>query len=438
MRAVPAMLKQQVRELNALWVRRRAVARHPQFDLQELGQYETRMQHLLDALLLDGQDALAVANQELTKNDSYGEVFGCFLLAIRCGDAALQTRILDQYGDQMPWRRDLVGALIWSGWPPGQDIATLQARLSGRDQWLALSALAGMRHDPGVDLLPWLTHETPELRRRAIRAAGELAHLDLTEELKRAMRNDPDELCRAWAAWSLALHSSNPEANQLLAQRLKSVWPYNALEWRSLELLMARLVPDEARALLAELRADNKRLRAVVKAAGWTGDPTYLPWLVDQIADPVTAQTAAASIYLITGIKLADMGIAMSDSKADHATRDAINGATEVWHPLLNAAAVKSWWATEPLKGQSTLAKIGGKDRDTMHCAQILLTGSQPLRASAALNLSVRRHAMPLFPVYAPVSAQMRFWRTRPEFGALIDEAEQFVARYLPRYPATA
>jgi uncharacterized protein (TIGR02270 family) len=406
--------------------------------LEELGQYDARMQHLLDALLLDGKEAFVIAKQELATNDRYGQVFGCFLLAIHLGDAATQARILDKYGDQVEWHRDLVGALVWSGRPPLQDIAALQANLSARDQWLLLSAAAALRHDPGNHLLPWLAHKMPELRRRALRVSGELARLDLRDQLTQAMRGDPDELCRAWAAWSLALQGSNAEANQFMAQRLRVVWPYSALEWRGLELLMARLFPDEARALLAELRTDSNRIRAVVKAAGWSGDPGHLPWLVEQIADPATAQTAAASIYLITGIKLADQGVATLDAKTDRATRDAIDGTTESWHPLFDFEAASTWWSTGPFKSPSTLAKLGGGDRNTIQCAHVLLTGTQPLRASAALNLSLRRKGMPLFPVYGPVYAQMQFWRTGPAFSALIEEVEEFAARSRSSNWATA
>lgn len=432
MRAIEQILKQQVREFNALWVRRRALARSPRIGLDGIAAHDERMQHFLDALMLDADLALSVARSELSKAQNYGELFGCLVLAMRSGKKQISNELLSAYAGQPEHHRDLVGALIWSGWASPQTANSNLSKLTDMEQLLALSALAALRMDSPALLEASLIHEAAAIRCRALRAVGELGRHDLTERLRSIMRADPDVNCRTWAAWSLVLLTPDQEGMNLLVSAVRRTWPYTPLQWRCLELLMTRFSVNEAQPVLQPMSNDPRYRRALVKAAGWLGTPSLLPWLTQQFSDTALAQTASASIHLITGTYLPDRNVRVQGRLEDRGVRDSLGQTAESWHPLMDTQAVSDWvqnrWGNH---ATSKLPRLAGDDRSPSNLLHRLLADRQPIRASAALLLAMNWPRMPVLPVFAPAKAQLDLIRSHPAFATLMHHVE-LVAQGLP------
>jgi uncharacterized protein (TIGR02270 family) len=425
LRAFETILKQQVREFNALWVRRRAFARNPRIGLDGLTAHDERMHQLLDALMLDADFALSVARSELSKAQNYGELFGCLVLAMRCGKKQISSELLSGFANQPEQHRNLVGALIWSGWASPETANFSSSNLSTMEQLFALSAFAALRIESTALLNASLTHEAAAIRCRALRAVGESGRRDLIDRLRFAMQSDPDANCRTWAAWSLVLLTPDREAMSLLVSAIHGPWPYSPLQWRCLERLMARLSVDEAQPILQPLANDLRYRHALVKAAGWLGTPALLQWLTQQLADKALAQTASAAIHLITGRYLPDCNVEVLGRMEDRDVRDSLGQTAESWHPILNSQAasdyVQNRWGEHYT---SKLQRLAGVDRSPVNLLRLLLTDCQPIRASAALYLAMNWPQMPVLPVFAPAKAQLNLLRSHPAFATLIHHVE--------------
>jgi uncharacterized protein (TIGR02270 family) len=432
LRAIQPILKQQVREFSALWVRRRAFARNPKIGLDGLTAHDERMQQLLDALMLDADFALSVARSELSKAQNYGELFGCLVLAMRCGKKQISNEMLRAYAGQPEHHRDLVGALMWSGWASLETAKFSLSNLSAMEQLLALSAFAALRIESPELLNASLHHEATAVRCRALRAVGELGRHDLIDGLRSAMQRDPDVNCRIWAAWSFFLLTPDQDAMNLLVLAVHGTWPYSPLQWRCLELLMTRLSVDEAQPILQPMVNDPRYRLALVKAAGWLGTPSLLQWLTQQLADKALAQTASASVHLITGSYLPDCDVDVLGRMEDREVRDSLGHTAEGWHPVVNSQAASDWvqnrWSDH---FTSKLPRLAGVDRSPVNLLRLLLAGCQPIRASAALCLTMNWPQMPLLPVFAPAKAQLNLMRSHPALATLMRHVE-LVAQGIP------
>lgn len=62
---------------------------------------------------------------------------------------------------------------------------------------------------------------------------------------------------------------------------------------------------EQAQAWLKTLASDPGTRRLAVQAAGVIGDPANIPWLIQQMANPIVSRVAGESFTFITGIDLA-------------------------------------------------------------------------------------------------------------------------------------
>ena len=72
---------------------------------------------------------------------------------------------------------------------------------------------------------------------------------------------------------------------------------------RALEVLLRRSPEGDARALVEELRRAGQTRLAIV-AAGISGDPASVPWLVENMGSAEHGRIAGASFTQITGLLL--------------------------------------------------------------------------------------------------------------------------------------
>src|SRR5690606_6382831 len=101
--------------------------------------------------------------------------------------------------------------------------------------------------------------------------------------------------CRYWAAWSGAL-LGEPAAIPILQRLAESG---QSKREQACAMALRRMPIDQAQAWLKSLASSPKTLRLAVHAAGVTGDPANISWLIQQMSDPVLARVAGESFTFI-------------------------------------------------------------------------------------------------------------------------------------------
>jgi uncharacterized protein (TIGR02270 family) len=279
-----------------LWRSRSIAVAAPHMSLIDLVRLDERLEAHVDALMIASRAGLASAARDLlTAGDPY--IFVALSLAVRHSDLQLAERILS-LGEVSS---GAVSAIVWAdrnaAAPLIHDLlvsAVPQRRATG-------IAVAGLRRfDPGVTLKDCAIASSSKVRARAYRATGQLGRADLMAQLAPGLEDDDPE-CRFWSAWAAARMGANEPLN-ILAE---IAWNNLARAEQALDLLLRRLEVPQANAWLHEFAKLPDRQRSAIRATGVIGDPRYLPWLIERLAEPATARLAGEAFSMITGVDLA-------------------------------------------------------------------------------------------------------------------------------------
>jgi uncharacterized protein (TIGR02270 family) len=228
---------------------------------------------------------------------------------------------------------------------------------------------------------------------------GELGLESLLPAVYRCLA-DQDDLCRFSAAWSATLLSDDSKALAILGSIAESNLPYRE---SALQLAIRRMDTPAATAW-----RDKLAPRPAIVAAGASGDPASIPWLMEQMKAPELARVAGEAFTMITGVD-----IAFDDLDADQ-PKDFEAGPTENPEdedvamdpdehlPWPEPALIAKCWSRRQSEFQSGVRYLLGKPISVDWCQQVLRTGRQRQRAAAALELAIRGPGQPLFNVAAP------------------------------------
>ena len=97
-------------------------------------------------------------------------------------------------------------------------------------------------------------------------------------------------------------HGRRREALRVLAD---IAWNNLPRADRALDLLLRRLDLPQANAWLREFAKLPDRQRNLIRGTGVIGDPLYIPWLIEHMAEPATARLAGEAFSMITGVDFA-------------------------------------------------------------------------------------------------------------------------------------
>jgi len=146
------------------------------------------------------------------------------------------------------------------------------------------------------------TDADPSLRAIAWRTAGQLGRTDLLPSAQLAL-GDPDAATRFEAAHAAVRLGDREAALTSLRTLAEVAGPHREA---ALMAVLLQATATDSHALLKTLSTDPNSLRLRVRGAGWSGDPFYVPWLLQQMASPALARVAGESLSLITGLDLAE------------------------------------------------------------------------------------------------------------------------------------
>jgi uncharacterized protein (TIGR02270 family) len=407
-------------QASFLWLFRERAVVSPDYDVADLRDLDDRLDAHLDGLRVTGDLGYAIAlaaaggkqkkDEKKKKNADIGATFVAAVLAIERWDLRALARLLDATGVTKEGSREIAAAL---GWVPFETTRKLLRGLFASHcppplHWLGVTACATHRSDPGAPLGFAVLSGDRRLRSRALRAAGEIGRSDLLGDLRATLKTEDEGLAFS-AAWSAAV-LGDQAALPVLFRIAKGGGPYAE---RAATTAARRM--DGATAL-SELRALGSLgyVRAAIAGAAALGDAAAVPWLFEAMEAPETARLAGGALRQITGVDLVAERLAAKPPKGfdpgpteDPDDEDVAMDPDEGL-PFPDPALVRAWWSRRAGDFKRQTRYLLGRPMDPAWLEEVLKTGRQPERASAAIELSMRERGRPVFEVRAPGDRQMR------------------------------
>jgi len=408
---IPDIIDQHAEEAAFLWFQRDAAIHEPHYDLEDLSELDERVEAHIDGLRIAGDAGWDIARQALSWKEP-GETFTAAVLAFESQQSERIDTVLELGMSQPELLRGLVSAL---GWMPFNNIVQYVEQFLKADtaeqHYLGIAACAIHRVNPGQHLERAIADANPQLRARALRATGELGRKDLLPKIQQQYQAD-DEATRFWAAWSAVLLGRRQKAVEILKAFSLSPSPFQT---RALAVLLRTMNFKNANDWLITMAEKPELLRFLIMGVGIVGDPAHVSWLIQQMKNPDMARIAGESFTFITGAALDDEDLEAEDEPAGFAAGPTEDPEDEdvtldqdedlLWpEPTL----VQAWWDKHQGQYFSDTRYLVGKPISTEHCQQLLVTGLQRQRISAALELAMMQANAPLFETRAPGWRQLK------------------------------
>jgi uncharacterized protein (TIGR02270 family) len=419
---IAAVVQQHADDCADLRHLRTVLVRAPHVKLRHLARLDERLAAHVDGLAVAGRAGSVLCTAALARAGA-GEVFACTLRALDDHDREAFDALVVLGAGLPEARRGLLSALGWVDAPRLRGIvAELLAAPDAHRREIGIAACRLHRTDPGAALVAALQAPRPALRAAALRAAGELARVELLAPV-RALLGDAEPAVALQAAWSACLLGDRADALDALEAAARRKDGEGDSGDMALELALEALPFDRAAALWrgAVAAADASTPRRLLHACAALGDLRAVPWLIDCMADVRLARLAGEAFSMLTGVDLDEQMLERpppddAESEPDDADAAALDEDDEL--PWPDRDRVQQWWdahaASLPAGTRCLMGGVMGAAPSAAHCVQVLREGGQRQRARAARALCLARPGTPLFPIAAPAARQRRLLSQRP------------------------
>jgi uncharacterized protein (TIGR02270 family) len=408
---IPHIIDQHAEEAAFLWLLRHNAIHAPHYNLKDLAKLDERVEAHLDGLRIAGDYGWEVCCNNLEYKEP-GEVFAASLLALEGNDINRINKVY-QVVEETP--ETLTGLISAIGWIEPHH---LQGKVSGllvskNPLWrrAGIAACAIHRVNPGQFLDQAIQDDDPQLRARALRAAGELGRADLkTAVLKQV--NEQDNGIAFWAAWSAVKLGDRGKALSSLQTKIVEDSEYSI---KAMQMALRVLNLPDIRELLKPLVQNQDRFREAIIGVGIAGDPSYIPWLIKQMEVPVFAKIAGESFSFICGVDIAyqdldgelpkDFAVGPTENPGDEEVAMDPDEDLPCPDPLL----IDGWWKQHQHDFLPGVRYLSGKPLSELQCQNVLRTGKQRQRQAAALELALMQPSTPLFETRAIGKRQQKW-----------------------------
>ena len=426
---IPEVLEEHAEECAFVWQQRDAALFAPDFDLPDLLEWDNRLDAHVEGLTIGGARGLEAALElELIYP---GEWFVQARLLLTQGKLTALIELLSDSVLDPLYVKACRSAL---GFAETSELKGVVQRLLSSDESLnqaaGITGCALHRVNPGPVLQDALTSTDALLAARAIKCAGEIGLIDYQDIIKTRL-TDPDIAVRFHAARALAVLGSSV-GMPTLRDIASSDGRYQR---EAMMLYIAVIDPQEVSAWLAQLSENETTARLAMIGAGLTGDPKYLPALLDRMRIPELARVAGEAFEWITGLYIYEASLevlnqvelpsrenleAMSmraDQGEDDAEGDWEDEADDDdagIHPedvnlvVPDIEKMLPWWDQNKHRFETNTRYFCGMPVGPEADAQLIRVGRQRYRHQAAFNLALRNPGQPLFDVRAPARRQWR------------------------------
>lgn len=430
------VISQYAEEAAFLWTTRARAVTSARYSLRTLAALDERVEAQLDGLRLAGDAGWAACRQAL-ENVGGGEVFALSVLGFGAGDRHQMLEALTAGCVSPASRRGLVSAL---GWLHQEEVAPWIGRLleakAPLHRTIGIAAAAVRREDPGIWLTKAVSDPDPLLRARGLRAAGELKRDDLKGRIAEQLQ-DPDEGCRFWASWTLTMLGDLAGLKYLVAWLGRD----DRFGRTALQLCLRATSTEQGRDRVRALLNEPGRRRSAVAGIGILGDPMSVPWLIGLMDTPELARLAGEAFTAITGADLEEHELERASLLADAPTparseppltpavsdtsgvEDAASAGIASDGPETDApqvddqdghlpwpdrSLVERWWRERSNSFQNGVRHLAGHPITMPAIQQLIVSGTQPQRAAAALELALLEERAILFEVRGRGAVQRR------------------------------
>jgi uncharacterized protein (TIGR02270 family) len=400
--SIPAVVAQHVEELTSLWMMRDGLVDAGHAALRHLARLDHRLAAHQDGCAVAGADAVRLLNEQL--GSFPGSVFAAAVTALELNDHTTLGRCLAVAEAVPESRRELTSAVGWVS--PSRLTRIVRDMFEGSATARQIAHAACRLHgvSPGSAVAIALRAEDPDLRAEALRDVGTLGQTELASQL--LTRREDDENCRFWAAWSATLLGDR-RGLELLALEADSERPQRE---RAVSLACMASGLRAAHELLRRI-AGGGEARLVISGSGVIGDPVYVPWLIQQMADDKVARAAGEAFSLITG---ADIALQDVETRATDNPDDVIvDDHPDEGLPWPEPSLVEAWWARQGHEFRPGTRYFVGLPVAPEHCLFVLREGTQRQRRLAAHHLCLMTPGTPLFNTSAPAWRQERLLTQR-------------------------
>jgi uncharacterized protein (TIGR02270 family) len=220
---------------------------------------------------------------------------------------------------------------------------------------------------------------------------------------------DEDDDCSFWSSWSGVLLGDRGRAIEVLTRQGISPGSYRMLAFR---LALQVMETSAAHSVLQQLARIPGGARWLIQGSGIVGDPAYVPWLIQKMADLPTARLAGEAFSTIAGVHL---GQAALDRPAPEGFEAGPNDDPDDPNvdmdpddglPWPDVARIEKWWKANSSRFNSGARYFMGAAVTREHCIQVLENGYQRQRILAAHYLCLLNPGTPLFNTSAPARRQ--------------------------------
>jgi len=399
----PTIVGIHAEEAAILFANRPAAVRAPNRRLEDLATVDGRLAAHLDGLAIAGPHGARAAIVAWEAAQESGEVAVLVATHLQASpDPATVSAFPESLADSErgPARqRAVVAACAWNNATlPGWINAALPSPIAER---LRIGVLACLRV-PNALHADDLAIAAPHPLARAIAAVGELGRLDLLERCRAFLTAEDDDL-RFQAAWTMALRQGDAAACRALQGVATSRSRYAST---AAQLVARRLPLDEVNTWIEELATSHPRI--AIQVAGAAGDPGRLPWLLEQMSSPDLARVAGEAVSMISGCDLAYLDLDGDPESLDEEAErfDPIAAQADSQLPWPDRLKLSAWLRAQSFPASNRL--LCGRPIDVAQCLQVLASGFQRQRGSAAIELAILQPATGLFNVAAPARAQLK------------------------------
>ena len=407
---IPSIVERHFEEAVTLWPQRDADVHGTQRTFDALLELDERVEAHLDGLRIAKDNGWDESSIEPNVADP-GEAFVRVLLALERRESEALERVLEAAAADAAAVRGVVSAF---GWAAADDLrGVVKELLSSSHPFkrrVGIAACAVHRADPGEALRLAIDDPDVPLRRRALRAIGELGRTDLAVPLSAQFQAE-DSGCRFWASWAAVMTGDRAEALKLLAS-LGIQEP--AYRGRAMQVVLRVLTPNRAKDWLRLVREHSDTQRDVLLGVAIAGDPAYVPWLIAQMEEPDHARLAGEAFSTMTGVDLhIDQMSRDRPEGFESGPTDEIEDENVAMDPDADLRwpdppRVRAWWEANGARFVTGERYLGGQPVNAEHCRQLLRQGRQGLRQAAAFELALMNPAAPLFETRAPARRQQR------------------------------
>ena len=408
---IETIVRQHVEAVTCLSIVRATLLDSPHVKLHHLDRLDNRLTAHLDGLAVAGEFGWRLCESALA-DAGRGEIFTGTVRALEDGSADRLDHLLAVAEAAPALLSGVIAAFNWvsAQWLQGAILGLLNAKSATR-LLIGIAACRLHQVDPGVPLAIALTADDVRLRAFALRAASECGRIELLPACLEAL-DDADTDCRFHAASAAALLGDRQRALRALESIASERGP---TQMYALRLLLKLLPLQQAAPILNTLSGDPTNRRTLLKAVGAAGDPYYIPWLIDQMADLEVTRLAGESFSMITGADLAWLDLerkppaGFESGPNDDPTDDDVGMDDDENLPWPDPERVARWWHANEHRFQAGHRYFMGAPPSPAHCVQVLRDGYQRQRMAAAQYLCLLQPGTKLFNCAAPAWRQRRW-----------------------------